>query len=333
MMSAFMAEAGQARPRAEHCDELVRRGPRPEERAELVSLWRREFGRTLAREFGALLPGDRLDVTVSEPETMRGADVIARIGPVAANSLLRCGDADRTALLSFDHATAIALTDRSFGGDGDVAQAQESLGSGAPGGPLPRSAAMLVDRAAGIVARALAGSSVQDGVDTATSSPSGGGECAAEVMVRSESASRLKPFAADAPCIALSLAIANRDGREWEARLALTKRVFDALLPDSEVARSSPGQDPPPASGSHSSFASIPIPIEGVLAEFDLSLGRLERLAPGDTIALCVPGELPLRIGGCALGWGRLGTVGDRMAIRLTRLPAERAPIGEGAQA
>ena len=333
MMSSFMPQAAPARPRAQHCDELVRSGPRPEERAELVSLWRRELGRTLAREFGALLPGDRLTVTVSEPEKMRGADAIARIGPVAANSLLRCGDPERTALLSFDHATAIALTDRSFGGDGDIPQAQQGTGSDGPGDLLPRSAAMLIDRAAAIVARALAGDSAQDRADAAVPSAPGGGERAADVIVRSESAGRLKPFAPDAPCIALTLAIANRDGREWQARLALAECVFDSLMPDPGTARPSPEQGAAPANGSRSPFAAIPLPIEGVLAEFDLSLARLDRLAPGDTIALAVPAELPLRIGERALGWGRLGTVGDRMAIRLTRLPGHSETIATGGQA
>lgn len=313
-----MRETGTVRLRAEHCNELVRRGPRPEERAELVSQWRRDLGRTLARELGTLLPGDRLSVAVSEPERLRGAEAIARIGPVAANSLLRCGDSERTALLSFDHATAIALTDRSFGGDGEIPQAQEDPGPDGAGKPLPRSAALLVDRAAAIVAHALAGESAADDMPPA------------DVIVRSESASRLKPFLPEAPCVAIAIVLANQDGREWAARLAFAEPVFDALLPGSGGRRLARRPAAAPTDGSQPPFGTIPLPLEGVLAEFDLSLSRLERLAPGDTIALAVPGELPLRIGERVIGWGRLGTLGDRMAIRLTRLPGQGSIIAKG---
>jgi hypothetical protein len=158
---------------ARHCDELVRRGPRPEERAELVAAWRLDCARLLARELAALLPGDKLSVTLGEPEMLRGSDLLARVGPVAANSLLRCGDSSRTALLSFDCATAIALTDRSFGGDGEIdrdAPLPEQL---------PRSAVLLIDRVAAIAARALverlAGAVVLKGAGSLVAAPGAAG--------------------------------------------------------------------------------------------------------------------------------------------------------------
>jgi len=72
---------------AQHCRELTTRGPRPEERAVLLAAWRRDLARLLAEELSALLSGDRLEVSVSEPEALAGHAVLARIGPVAANSL------------------------------------------------------------------------------------------------------------------------------------------------------------------------------------------------------------------------------------------------------
>lgn len=324
MMPSFAGDAVPARPRARlrtrrgahHCDELLRRGPRPEDRAETIAGWRRDLARSLARELGALLPGDRLTVTVAEPEVLPASEALARVGPLAANSLLRCGEAERTALLSFSFPTAIALTDRSFGGDGEVA--------GAADGPvpeqLPRSAALLIDRVSEIVARALA--------------TGAGGEGAAKdagVILRSESAARLKPFAPEASAVLIALSLANAEGREWNACLALAERVFDALLPGSVACRPARRARGATTGTMQAPFAAIPLALEGVLAEFELSLARLERLAPGDTIALAVPGELPLRIGERLLGWGRLGTVGDRMAVRLTRLPGAARNVSDDA--
>ena len=82
-------------PAAQHCAELVARGPRPEERAAAIAAWRRDLARHCASGLGALLSGDRLNAEVSAPETLSGAAVLERIGPVAANSLLRCAAVNR----------------------------------------------------------------------------------------------------------------------------------------------------------------------------------------------------------------------------------------------
>jgi len=59
-----------------------------------------------------------------------------------------------------------------------------------------------------------------------------------------------------------------------------------------------------------------------VLAEFDLSLARLQTLGPGDTIPLAMDRQVPLMVGDTVLAHGAVGTAEDRMAIRLTRFPA-----------
>jgi flagellar motor switch/type III secretory pathway protein FliN len=64
----------------------------------------------------------------------------------------------------------------------------------------------------------------------------------------------------------------------------------------------------------------MPLPLQAVLGEFELSLGQLEGLRPGDEIPLAIPVELPLRVGGEVFAHGRIGTFDNRMALRLTRL-------------
>lgn len=303
----MMSSLRPGRAIAQHCDELVRTGPRPEERAEHVAQWRREVARQLAGDFAALLSGDRARVSVSEPELLRGEEVFARIGPLAANSLLRCGGDERTALLSFNFPTAIALMDRSFGGDGAIApdEAPEAL---------PSSAAMLIGKVAGITARVIA--TVASGEDTLQDQT-----LPADVIARSENAARLKPFTPGDPCFALTLTVTSIDGREWTALLAFAEPVLDRLLPGLAGKGPARATGRRPADGNTPPFASIPLPIEGVLAEFEMSLARLERLAPGDEIVLAVPGELPLRVGSRVFAWGQLGTQEDRIAVRLSRIP------------
>lgn len=307
---------------AQHCPALTAhgtaRGPRPEERAALLLAWRRDVARILADDLSALLSGDRLEVSIAEPERLSGDAALARIGAVAANSLLRVGAwggaSGETALLSFDFATAIAITERSFGGSG-------SLPSAAPE-QLPRSAALLVDEAAAIIAQGITRASRGDtpppemvsGADPAVRG---------EVIIRSESAARLKPFDPAADCLSFTLTIANRQGGEWRALLVLPAERMDRLLPgvgQGQSARPSGGPRPP-ATGVDAPFNAIPLPLHVVLAEFDLSLLRLAALAPGDCIPLVMDRQVPLMIGEQVLAHGSIGTSEDRMAIRLTRVP------------
>lgn len=295
-----------ARAAAVHCPELTTRGPRPEETAALMAAWRRDLARLLADDLSGLLSGDRLDVSITEPERLTGADALRRIGPMAANSLIRCGASGETALLSFDFATAIALTDRSFGGDGRV--------SGGVPEVLPRSAALLVEETATMIAGAITTASFGD------MPPPAGLPSRGEVVVRSESAARLKPFALEAPALFFVIDIANRQGCTWRAALAVAAERMMRLLPGS-ARRSRPRVPRAPASGMAAPFAEMPLPLHVVLAEFDLSLARLQSLAPGDTIPLAMGRQVPLMAGETLVGHGAVGTAEDRMAIRLTRIP------------
>lgn len=298
-----------ARAAAQHCPELTLRGPRPEERSAMITAWRRDLSRTLADDLSPLLSGDRLDVTITEPEALSGAAALARIGTVAANSLLRCGLSGETALLSFDFATAVSLTDRSFGGDGKQTGIIPEL--------LPRSAALMVDEAAAMIAQAITRVSYGEAPP-----PAGTPVRSGSVIIRSESAARLKPFDPAADCMIVTIAVANRQGSEWRATLALAAERLDRLLPGAgRSARTRPAARTP-ASGMAAPFAAMPMTLHVVLAEFDLSLTRLQTLAPGDQIPLAMGRQVPLMMGERVLAHGSIGTAVDRMAIRLTRFPA-----------
>ncbi len=310
-----------ARAAALHCPELTAhslgRGPRPEERAGLMATWRRDLARLLADDLSGLLSGDRLDVSIAEPEALTGADALRRIGPIAANSLLRVGASGETALVSFDFAAAIALTDRSFGGDGRIS-------GGAPE-VLPRSAALMVEEAASIIAGAITRASFGD-----TSPPAGAAARSlsnGEVIVRSESAARLKAFALDAEALLFTIDIANRQGCTWRASLAIAAERMGRLLPGNSR-RAPPRRPRQPASGMTAPFNAIPLPLHVVVAEFDLSLNRLQALAPGDCIPLAMGRQVPLMVGHTVLAHGSIGTAEDRMAVRLTRIPV--SPSAEG---
>lgn len=299
-----------ARPVAQHCPELVRRGPRPEERAEALAAWRRDCAAALAASLAQMLPGERPRVSIGEPEMMAGSEVFARIGPVAANSLLRCGPAQAIALLSFDFATAIALTDRTFGGAGEI-------GQDAPD-QLPRSAALTVEQFAGQLAEAIG-----EATSPAAEKQAGPEKQAGDVIARSDSAKRLKPFDPDARCAVFAVTVTAGEGATWTATLALRDDLLDSLLPGTATAGQPMPALPPERAATIRPFARIPLMLEAVLAELDLSLERIARLRPGDEIPLAMPRSVPLKMGEEIVAHGTLGTFEDRMALRLTANPAE----------
>jgi len=300
-MSAAMADSfADARPLAQHCAELTWRGPRPEERTEAIAAWCRDLANEVAQELAQLFSGGKLKASLPEPEFLLGKDVFERIGPIAVNSLLRCGDSDQTMLLSVDLATVTALTDASFGGAGTVPKEVPPQ--------MPRSAAMLADQCASMIAQSIV---TTNGAAEQTQG---------DVLVRSESASRLKPFGAEANVALFTLTIQMGSEAEWKLLLSVANDRLDALLPGEMGGAKPMAKSLQPSDGTQGTFAQLPMPIEAVLNEFDVTLGRLEKLAPGDEFPLAIASELPLRLGEKVLAHGALGTLDNRMAVRVTRI-------------
>lgn len=300
MSDTFAQDFAHARPVAQHCSELTWRGPRPDEREGVIAQWRRDLAGELARELGQILQGDKLDVTISDQKVMSGTQAFEKIGPVAVNALLRIGTSDQTVLLSLDYGTAIALTDCSFGGDGSVPDNVPAQ--------LPRSATLLVEQFAASIAQVIA-------MSRETGEPPHG-----DVLVRSESVVRLKPFNADAEITVLEMTLAQGAFAEWNVLIAFPSERLDELLPKSGSNRSKSSAQSKTVQMSNP-CESVPLKLEALLTEFEMPLGKLERLSPGDEIALSIPRELLLRIGGDVFAHGVPGTFENQMALRLTKVP------------
>jgi len=301
MAGAFPQSFAGARPVAQHCAELIRTAqPDAKDRMDEVAPWCRDLGLELTQELSQMFSGGKLRVSVAGPELVSGGACFDRIGPIAANSLLRCSLAGEKVLLSIDFATALALTDCSFGGDGQ-------LGDDIPA-QLPASAEIMVRQLGGMIAQAIA---LTNG--SAEQSPG-------DVLVRSDTASRLKPFAAETQVAIFTISIVMNAGNPWDLSLAFALDDLPGLLPGTTTVRPVVR----PASGAkgqiNGAFVDLPLPVEAVLSEIDLSLSRLGRLSPGDEIPLSIPHELALRVGDDVLAYGRIGTAGNRMALQLTRI-------------
>lgn len=301
MQDTFVAE----RVLAQHCAELTERGPSASQREEALAVWRRMAVRAIEDQLAGLFLGERLGVRLGEVEKMAGAAVFERIGPVAANCQLQCGSSQAKALFSAGYASVVALTDRSFGGTGEGSDEQPER--------LSRSSVILVDSLARIVAGGLAASCEDEGV-----------ELVGEVIVRSESASRVSPFSAGEKCVVFEMTLEAPGQGGWPVLLALTQSQFDKLLFADGVAVIDQRLDTTgPADPRSRPFSQIPLVIEADLARFQLPLSKLEAIRPGEEIALAIPRHVPLRIGKHAFARGTIGALKEQFAIKLTSLSEE----------
>lgn len=301
MAGAFPQSFAGARPVAQHCAELIR-APQPDAKDRMgeVAPWCRDLGLELTQELAQMFSGGKLRVSVGGPEIACGSECFDRIGPIAANSLLRCSLAGEKVLLSIDFATALALTDCSFGGDGQ-------LGDGVPD-QLPASAEIMVRQLGGMIAQAIA---LTNG--SAEQAPG-------DVLVRSDTAARLKPFDAETQVAIFTISIVMNAGNPWELSLVFALDDLPGLLPGSTAAHAAVRHASEGKGQIKGAFVDLPLPVEAVLSEINLSLSRLGRLTPGDEIPLSIPHELALRVGDDVLAYGHIGTAGNRMALQLTRI-------------
>ena len=132
---AFVAAA----PAAQHCAELVARGPDP---AELGLRWRmlgERLAEALTLHLAPVLGGKSPRVAVSADATLP---------PVAAHGLVNRTSTQEPLALAIDGAAMLRLIDRAFGGPGEVPLPLPST--------LPPSATLVVGRVAAAIGAALA---------------------------------------------------------------------------------------------------------------------------------------------------------------------------------
>ena len=146
------------------------------------------------------------------------------------------------------------------------------------------------------------------------------GEAAGEVIIRSENAARLRAVDPARQAALFTLRLADARGHEWRILLALAAERLADLLPAPGAARAATGSAPSvrdPAA----QFGGIPLSLCAVLAEFDVTLSQLERLAPGDIFALPAPRSVPLKVGEAVVAHGSIGTLDDHLAMCLSQVP------------
>ena len=287
--------SGVARPRASHCAELMRRAISTDEPVTRFPELSADLARAIGPAIGGLLGGARQRAACSVEERIAPSALLERIGPFAANCLIAVGEAGVQMLASIPIRDLLALTDRAFGGSGEMADS------------LPEELPLTADLVAGQVEKALC--------DALTSALQPAGR--AQVASRASDAARLHIFKDAAECVAFTLTISEPGQDDWRVTLAARPESFAALF-CAKAKPAAPARSPvaDPLSGP---FGDLPIELEAVMAEFSIPLARLSALSPGDTIPIALPREIPLRISETIIAYGSVCAMDERVALQITR--------------
>ena len=279
---------------AHHCAELTGRAAPSELPDTRFAEAGADLARSVAASLGALLGGVRLRVACSAVENVLPDTLAERNAGIAANCLLRFGDAGPQVLTSIALRELLTLTDRVFGGEGEVMDS------------LPEEMPLTADLVASQIDQLLSGAFAAAVAPLAEP----------QVAARSPNYARLAPFTPGEECCAFTLVISEPDRPDWAITLVADATNFAALFAVEPKRAPAPTRVDPFAEP----FADLPLALEATLAEMMLPLARLSDLKPGDTIPLALFREVPLKISETTFAYGSIGAVDERVALQLTRM-------------
>ncbi len=299
------------RPLARHAEELIK----PREAAPDLCESAREFGAALGKvlrdPLSALLGGAKLTITCAKAEQAEARLAFGQYKSPAAHFMIAGLPALSCMIISLSRQDALAMCDRAFGGNGAVF---DNAGQGAEveAGELPFSADITLNRL---------GASLATGLGAL----SGAGD-AAQIVRRGTNLERLAPFGCKAETLCVTLSIAEEGGASWQIGLMGLATGFSALLAVLDRSDAADGMTRAPAGPHDEPFSEIPLPLRAVLAEMRLPVSQVSALTKGAMLPLSLRREVPLLAAGNELARGTIGTMDDRIALKLTRISSAKGP-------
>ena len=290
---AFVAE----RAAAQHCAQLLRRGPEPAELLPQLARLGDRFARQLAEGLARLGGGESPQITPQAVREASFADLARAIGPLAANSLLVAGAAAAPLLASLDAGAVLRLVDKAFGGRGEAPATLP--------GQFPTSALLMIQRLETLVIECLCAALGADG--------------AVRALRRDGELAELAPFAADARLAVLTLEVMEGMRAPWLVTLALPLATLAELFGHGDRPPAAP-TSPRAADPAAAPFADVPLPLTAVLVDMQVPLATISTLAPGMVLPVAVARAVPVSIAGSVIARGTVGAQDDRVAIKISHI-------------
>lgn len=292
----FIAE----RVAAQHCAELLRRGPEPAELLPMLERLGERLAKLLAAALAPLCGGEPPSITALTPHELSSTGLIDQIGPLAANTLLLVGAQGSPLLASVEAKAVLRLVDRAFGGRGEVAS------------PLPQafpiSAELMMARIELLIVQRL-GQAMGSEADEAV-----------RAVRRDGSLTELAPFTAAPRLAVMVLEVAEGARAPWTITLALPFSTLADLFGHGERSPAAHGLGSRVANPAAEPFAAVPLPLTAMLVDMNISVAAIAALEPGQILPVAVARHVPLRIGNKTIALGSIGSQDDRIAIQITQI-------------
>ena len=293
---AFVA-AGRA---AQHCPELIRRGPAPADLLPRLALLGDRLARALGPEVAGLVGGEPPAVSALPPREVSENELAGEIGHLAANSLFASGVPGVSLLVSVEGLAVLRLVDRAFGGKGEV--------SGQLPEAFPLSAELLVARLEERLGQCLATALGRDG----------DGEVRA--LRRNARFAELAPFPAGCRLALLQLEVCESLAAAFKVSLALPTALLPRLLGEAGGASSGGAAPRGVANPAAAPFADVPLPLTARIVDMDVPLSAISALAPGMVLPVSVARAVPLLSGSIPLARGTVGEQDGSIALCISQL-------------
>jgi|GEM_PF-348835 len=304
----FLAE----RPLAEHCAELLRQGPGPDELLPLIKRMGERFARRLSGALAPLLGGEAPMVSCTTPRETTLESLHQSIASLAANSLIAVGDAKTPMLVSIEAEPMLRIVDRAFGGKGE-----------APA-PLPKSfpmaAELMLTRMETMLADNLSAAV------TATAGGARGGQTPELAAIRRDgNLAMLAPFAEATPLAMWTMEVDDGGVLPWLITFAMPFASLARLFGYSDAGVVTMAQSAPraPADPSSAPFGDVPVSVSAILVDMRISFPTIATLAPGVVLPVAVARQVPLRVGDSTIAYGTVGTMDDRVAVQINQAFAD----------
>lgn len=283
---------------AQHCPELLKGSVSQPDRKQAIAEWLSELSAAFGEELRSLLIGPRPVVAAEHMGAQTAASLEQSLKDGHIHYLVSGGGAPSRVVAAFDIKTALALTDRLFGGSGTVPEQMPER--------LPQSASFAVER----VVRALVRSVDALAPDTLS-----------DATIQShQSLARLEAFPRGDYCCNVTVTI-EQDGFE---AVTMSLLILEAEL--HALVDGKPAAGKREASAAHvervrqAPFNSIPLEFRAALAELQLPLEQIAGLKPGQMIPLALRRDVPLLMDDRCFANGTVGTIDDQVALRLTQI-------------
>ena len=288
------------RAAAQHCAELLNRGPAASDLLPLLGQAGQRLARLLPGALAELCGGEAPSVTATPPREASMADLLRDLDELAANSLLAAGAQDTPLLASLDGYAVLRLVDRAFGGKGEAPVLLPEA--------FPMSAQLMIQRLEALVAAQLAAA-------LGSNDPA-----AVRALRRDGKLADLAPFPADAALAVLKLEVMEGMRVPWRITLALPLGALAVLLGHDGRAPVVRAANSGPADPAAAPFADLPLPLRAVLVDMAVPLAAISKLEPGVVLPVAVARAVPLHIGTTLIARGTVGAQDDRVAVKLTQL-------------